>query len=112
VATNITEVDGETATAQQLPSAREADQEERELEDLTQPEDPVGEAASEEDSTAKPATSGFRRVPNQRGIPEGEVRLYCDACQASFTSPVGQQPETCPQGHWAGDAASEQETQS
>jgi hypothetical protein len=105
-------VDGETATAQQLPPVGEAEQEERELEDLTQPEDSVGEAASEEDSTAKPATSGFRRVPNQRGVPEGEVRLYCNACQASFTSPLGQQPETCPQGHYPDDAASGEETQS
>jgi hypothetical protein len=41
----------------------------------------------------------FRRVPNQRGLPEGEVRLYCDACQASFTAPVDQNPDSCPMGH-------------
>jgi hypothetical protein len=42
--------------------------------------------------------AGFRRVPNQRGVPEGEVRLYCDACQGSFTTPSGQQPDTSPRG--------------
>ena len=44
-------------------------------------------------------TAGFRRVPNQKGIEEGEVRLYCDACQKSFTAPVGAPAEQCPEGH-------------
>ena len=46
-----------------------------------------------------PHTAGFRRVPNQKGIEEGEVRLYCDACQKSFTAPVGAPAEQCPEGH-------------
>ena len=41
----------------------------------------------------------FRRVPNQKGVEEGEVRLYCDACQKSFNVRADQQPENCPQGH-------------
>src|SRR5918996_2211997 len=52
-----------------------------------------------EGDTAETPTSSFRRVPNQRGVPEGEVRLYCDACQASFTAPVDQTPDFCPMGH-------------
>jgi hypothetical protein len=57
--------------------------------------------------------AGFRRVPNQRGVPEGEVRLYCNACQSSFTATMGQQPDTCPQGHWPDDATpSTEEAQS
>jgi hypothetical protein len=66
------------------------------------PETPVAE-------TPEP-THGFRRVPNQRGVAEGKVRLYCDACRASFTAPAGQQPETCPQGHWAGEPPPEEPT--
>ena len=44
----------------------------------------------------------FRRVPNQRGVEEGEVRLYCEYCQSSFTCPVDQPVDTCPQGHYPG----------
>ena len=28
----------------------------------------------------------FRRVPNQRGVAEGQVRLFCDSCAKSFTA--------------------------
>ena len=49
-------------------------------------------------------TAGFRRVPNQKGVEEGQIRLYCDACQKSFTAPAGEPAETCPEGHSA-DAA-------
>jgi hypothetical protein len=65
-----------------------------------------------EGEAPEPVVAGFRRVPNQRGVPEGEVRLYCDACRESFTTPSGQQPDTCPQGHRPGDAAREEEAQS
>jgi hypothetical protein len=66
--------------------------------EVSEPEEPIY-VPLEEDGAEQPATAGFRRVPNQRGVPEGEVRLFCDACQTSFTAPVGQQPDTCPQGH-------------
>ncbi len=45
------------------------------------------------------STTTFRRVPNQKGVPEGEVRLYCDGCGKSFTTPTDTQPESCPEGH-------------
>ena len=66
--------------------------EEQETQD-SQPEDSAGPAVVEPSSTA------FRRVPNQRGVGEGEIRLYCDSCQKSFTAPADQQPESCPEGH-------------
>ena len=62
----------------------------------SQPEDSAGPAVVEPSSTA------FRRVPNQRGVGEGEIRLFCDACQKSFTAPSDQQPESCPEGHGPG----------
>jgi hypothetical protein len=112
VDTSDAEAEGEMATTQQLPAEVEAQLVEREPEDGTQSGDSTREETSEADSNVQPSTLGFRRVPNQRGVPEGELRLYCDACQASFTATVGQQPETCPQGHWPDDAATGQETQS
>ena len=70
----------------------------------SEPEEPdgsegQGEDPSGEDTQQAPQTAQFRRVPNQKGVGEGEVRLYCDACQKSFTAPAGQQPENCPEGH-------------
>ncbi len=45
------------------------------------------------------ATPSFRRVPNQKGVDEGQVRLYCESCHASFTTPADQPVETCLEGH-------------
>ena len=61
---------------------------------------PAGwEAATDAETPDQPPAAGFRRVPNQRGVGEGEVRLYCDACQKSFTALADQQPDSCPEGH-------------
>ena len=64
-------------------------------------------SAGEGDSPAKT----FRRVPNQRGVPDGEVRLYCDACGKSFMTPADGQPETCPEGHTPEDTKEEATTE-
>jgi len=74
----------------------------------TEPEEPETseeQAKASEDTETPEQTSaaGFRRVPNQKGVEEGEVRLYCDPCQKSFTEPNDQQPETCPEGHYPGE---------
>ena len=66
-----------------------------------------GEDSEDTETLEQTPTAGFKRVPNQRGVEEGEIRLYCDACKASFTAPVDQQPETCPEGH--GPDAGQQE---
>ncbi len=58
-----------------------------------------GEGSDGTETQEQPHTAGFRRVPNQKGVGEGEVRLYCDACQKSFTTPADQLPESCPEGH-------------
>ena len=52
-----------------------------------------------EEGTPEPPVGSFRRVPNQRGVDEGQVRLYCDTCHNSFTVPEEKNPETCPMGH-------------
>ena len=62
----------------------------------------VAEEATAEEATQEAAgqtVTSFRRVPNQRGVTEGSVRLYCNECKTSFTAPEGQQPDACPEGH-------------
>ena len=39
-----------------------------------------------------------RRNPNQKGVPQGQVRWHCYACRKSFLLPAGQVPAGCP-GH-------------
>jgi hypothetical protein len=41
------------------------------------------------------------RCPNQRGVPEGQIRWYCHECRKSFIAAKGQMPKACPQGHQA-----------
>jgi len=63
-----------------------------------------GEDSAEAETPEQTSAAGFRRVPNQKGVEEGQIRLYCDACQKSFTSPAGEPAETCPEGHSLGAA--------
>jgi hypothetical protein len=72
------------------------------------PEDSEGPGEDPEGTETQdhPSATGFRRVPDQKGVEEGEVRLYCDACEKSFITPAGEPTETCPEGH-APDAAQE-----
>ena len=37
-----------------------------------------------------------RKVPNQKGVPEGQVRWHCYACRKSFLLPSAQVPAGCP----------------
>ena len=53
----------------------------------------------EGEELAHSAAATFRRVPNQRGVDQGQVRLYCDSCHNSFIVPQEKNPETCPAGH-------------
>ena len=76
----------------------------------TEPEEPgtseeQGEESEDTEAPEQTSAAGFRRVPNQKGVEEGQVRLYCDACQKSFAAPIDQQPETCPEGHYPGEAS-------
>jgi hypothetical protein len=41
----------------------------------------------------------IRKLPNQRGVPEGETRWFCSGCMKGFLVPVGQEPDACPDGH-------------
>ena len=46
-----------------------------------------------------PAKKRIFRIPNQKGVPEGQTRWYCHDCGKSFLVPTGEMPETCPAGH-------------
>ena len=63
------------------------------------------EAAEDAETQDEPPAGQFRRVTNQKGIVDGEVRLYCDACKSSFTSSTGQPAVACPEGHYPGEAS-------
>ena len=39
------------------------------------------------------------RVPNQKGIAEGQSRWFCRACMKGFVAEGDGQPEACPDGH-------------
>ena len=41
----------------------------------------------------------IKRLPNQKGVAEGEVRWFCSGCMRGFTLPTGEDPNLCPQGH-------------
>src|SRR5919106_6986740 len=41
----------------------------------------------------------FHKVPNQKNVEEGQVRLHCYTCHSSFIVPEDQDPDTCPMGH-------------
>jgi len=64
---------------------------------------PVEMAVAVGDADPKPGKPRglriVRRLPNQRGVPEGQVRWFCSACIAAFLSPAGPDVVTCPQGH-------------
>jgi len=70
-----------------------------------------GEAPATEPAAEKPkAKKGngkngklISRTPNQKGVPEGQVRWFCNGCMASFLVEGEAEPEACPQGHRADD---------
>ncbi len=46
-----------------------------------------------------PKVKQVRRVPNQRGVPEGQARWFCSVCMKGFLTEAETPPETCPEGH-------------
>ena len=41
----------------------------------------------------------IRRVPNQKGVDEGQMKWFCSSCMKSFVTDTTDEPETCPEGH-------------
>jgi hypothetical protein len=62
------------------------------------------EAKPSKPEKAKAATNGrvvrqIKRLPNQKGIAEGQTKWFCSACMESFFADAGTEPEACPKGH-------------
>jgi len=71
-------------------------------------EAPATEPAAEKPKVKKANGNGAKsklisRTPNQKGVPEGQVRWFCNGCMASFLVEGEAEPEACPQGHRADD---------
>lgn len=47
-------------------------------------------------------TKLISRLPNQKGVAEGEGRFWCNACMKSFLTTEAE-PAACPEGHRADD---------
>ena len=41
----------------------------------------------------------IRKVPNQKGVPEGSTKWFCSACMKGFVAEGTTDPEACPEGH-------------
>jgi len=67
--------------------------------DAVEGDNTADDATTEVEQKEGSRSKGFRRVPNQKGVPDGEVRLFCDPCGKSFTTASATLPETCPEGH-------------
>ena len=71
------------------------------------PEEPPEEASQPQSTywaagaefTPPTDRSRFHRVPNQKNVAPGQVRLHCYTCRSSFIVPDDRQPDTCPMGH-------------
>ena len=60
------------------------------------------EVKSKAQSKRKARANGkqlLRRMEAQEGVPEGQVKWFCTACQAAFLVEGEAEPEACPQGH-------------
>ena len=62
--------------------------------------EPKAREGGERPKTQAVKTGGLvYRVPNQKGIAEGQSRWFCRACMKGFVVEGGGQPEACPEGH-------------
>jgi len=41
----------------------------------------------------------IKKLPNQKGVPEGQTKWFCSGCMESFLVETGSEPEACPKGH-------------
>jgi hypothetical protein len=62
---------------------------------------PKAEKAAQADGQSRVSkrVRQIRKLPNQRGVPEGETRWFCSGCMKGFLIPAGQEPAICPAGH-------------
>ena len=55
--------------------------------------------------TTKPASIAtkmvkvIKKLPNQKGVPEGSTKFFCSGCMKAFVAETTLVPEQCPEGH-------------
>jgi hypothetical protein len=71
------------------------------LEGATPANVPKAEKAAQADGQSRVSkrVRQIRKLPNQRGVPEGETRWFCSGCMKGFLMPAGEEPASCPEGH-------------
>ena len=63
-------------------------------------ERPAKEAKAKANGKTRTATvRNLKKIPNQKGVPEGQTKWHCSSCQKSFLAPAATEPEACPEGH-------------
>ncbi|MBI2855086.1 MAG: DUF4357 domain-containing protein [Chloroflexi bacterium] len=55
--------------------------------------------ATPEPSEPAPAQANIFKLPNQKGVPEGQTKWHCRDCAGTFLAPSGEKPEKCPYQH-------------
>ena len=65
-------------------------------ETVVEPAPPAPTAAK-----ADPKKTGVFLVPNQKGVPEGQIRWFCRDCGKSFITSATEIPGVCPAKHQA-----------
>ena len=71
-----------------------------ETEQKVEPKAPVTDTAPVATKT-DPKKTGVFLVPNQKGVPEGQIRWFCRECGKSFIASAVEIPGVCPAKHQA-----------
>ena len=88
-------------TESQAPTAQETGASPtQKAEQAKKPMESVKEPAQNVDRTASKKTGVFL-VPNQKGVPEGQIRRFCRECGKSFIASAVEIPRICPVKHQA-----------
>ena len=66
--------------------------------EIERKEEPAAEPASTA-AKADPRKTGVFLVPNQKGVPEGQIRWFCRDCGKSFITSAVEIPGICPTKH-------------
>ena len=59
---------------------------------------PKAEKPAKAKTVATKLVRQIKKLPNQKGVPEGMTKFHCSACMESFLSETAE-PQTCPAGH-------------
>ena len=87
-------------TEENAPAPNAEKQETPSAADANRMIEPVTETAPNTTKT-DPKKTGVFLVPNQKGVPEGQIRWFCRDCGKSFITSAVEIPGVCPAKHQA-----------